>query len=58
MAQIAATDTAAEVRDTSGSLRMFNLVVGLVHLAQGVAMLSLSNAFSLPVTRSFLTGPP
>lgn len=39
-------------------LRALNLVVGLVHLAQAIVMVVLSNDFSLPVTRSFLTGPP
>ena len=43
--------------DTS-RLRLLNAVIGLVHLAQGIAMLILSNDFSLPVTRTFLTGPP
>ena len=41
-----------------GGLRRFNLVVGLIHLAQAGAMLALSNDFALPVTRSFLNGPP
>lgn len=39
-------------------LRRFNIIVGLIHLAQAVAMVLLSNAFALPVTRTFLTGPP
>lgn len=39
-------------------LRMYNVVVGLIHLVQGIAMLALSTDFSLPVTRGFLTGPP
>jgi hypothetical protein len=51
-------DTAAEVREAAGSLRVYNLVIGLIHLAQGVAMLILSNDFTLPVTRTFLAGPP
>jgi hypothetical protein len=49
---------ASEVQSAKGGLRMFNLVVGLIHLAQAIAMLWLSNDFSLPVTRTFLTGPP
>lgn len=44
--------------ETFGGLRRFNLVVGLIHLAQAVAMLILSNDFTLPVTRTYLTGPP
>jgi hypothetical protein len=39
-------------------LRAYNLVVGLIHLVQAVALLVLSNDFSLPVTASFLGGPP
>jgi len=41
-----------------GRLRGYNLVVGLIHLVQGIAMLALSTDFFLPVTRGFLTGPP
>lgn len=52
------TDVAAEVEEAKGGLRIFNLVVGLIHLAQALAMLWLSNDFTLPVTRTFLTGPP
>ena len=52
------TETAAEVYEQAGSLRVYNLVIGLIHLAQGIAMLVLSNDFTLPVTRTFLTGPP
>jgi hypothetical protein len=59
MAQHAGTvDTAADVEDAAGSLRVYNVVIGLIHLAQAVAMLWLSNDFTLPVTRTFLTGPP
>jgi len=50
--------TAATVDETPITLRGPNLVIGLIHLAQGIVMLALSNGFSLPVTRSFLTGPP
>ncbi len=51
-------DTAAEVEEAKGGLRTFNLVVGLIHLVQAIAMLWLSNNFSLPVTRNFMAGPP
>ncbi len=44
--------------DQFDRLRTINLVVGFIHLVQGIAMLILSNDFSLPVTRSFLSGPP
>ena len=39
-------------------LRWYNLVMGLVHAVQGVAILVLSNDFSLPVTATFMEGPP
>lgn len=41
-----------------GSLRIFNIVVGLVHLAQGVLLLVLSNDLALPITATFLSGDP
>lgn len=43
---------------TLGRLRTFNLVMGLLHLAQGIAMLLLSSGFSLPVTTSFVEFDP
>lgn len=39
-------------------LRRTNLLLGVLHLAQGVAILALANGFALPVTGSFLEGPP
>ena len=39
-------------------LRWYNAITGLVHAAQGVAILLLSNDFSLPVTATFMEGPP
>jgi len=39
-------------------LRWYNAIVGLVHAAQGVAILALSNDFALPVTATFMEGPP
>lgn len=56
-----ANDTGNAIALTGGDisrLRIYNLVVGLIHLVQGIAMLALSTDFSLPVTRGFLTGPP
>lgn len=50
--------TAVEVEEAKGGLKIFNLVVGLIHLVQAIAMLWLSNDFSLPVTRNFMAGPP
>lgn len=39
-------------------LRIYNVIVGLVHLAQAIVIFVLSNSFSLPVTASFMTGQP
>jgi hypothetical protein len=39
-------------------LRRYNIVVGLILLAQAVAVVVLSNDFTLPVTASYLEGPP
>lgn len=52
MAAVAMTDL------NPGRLRAFNLVMGLVHAVQGVAVLALSTDFSLPVTGTFMQGPP
>jgi len=40
------------------SLRKWNIVAGFLHLISMIAVLSLSNNFSLPVTATYLTGPP
>jgi len=39
-------------------LRWFNLVVGLVHVAQAAIILALATDFTLPVTATFMEGPP
>ncbi len=39
-------------------LRLYNLVMGAVHAAQGVLILALANDFALPVTATFMQGPP
>lgn len=39
-------------------LRATNAVVGVVHLARAIAVLWLANDFVVPVTASFLDGPP
>lgn len=43
---------------TATRLRRWNVGVGLAHLAQAVVILVLASDFSLPVTTTFLTGPP
>ena len=39
-------------------LRWFNLAMGCLHLGQGIAMLILSNASTLPLRQSFLNSDP
>jgi hypothetical protein len=45
---------AADEEQKFKNLRIFNLVMGVIHLIQGFLMLVLSNDFTLPVTRGFL----
>jgi len=40
------------------SLKKWNISAGILHLASMVAVLALSNSFSLPVTATYMTGPP
>jgi heliorhodopsin len=42
------------LRTKLGGLRRWNAAMGSLHLVQGIAMLALASAFSLPVTSSFL----
>ncbi len=55
---VRSTDTADSTTTPMGRLRIYNLIVGLVHLAQAIAIFAMSNNFSLPVTASFMAGPP
>ena len=50
--------TDAIASGTSNRLRIYNSAAALVHLLQAVAVLSLTNDFSIPVTAMFLDGPP
>ena len=43
---------------TIPSLRRVNLIAGIVHLLQMAAVLALSTDFSLPVTATYMAGPP
>ena len=43
---------------TAQSLRKVNLFAGILHLAQMVAVLALSNDFSLPINATYMSGPP
>ena len=39
-------------------LRIWNIAVGLILAAQAIMIVVLTNSFSLPVTATFMTGPP
>ena len=39
-------------------LRIWNIAVGLILAAQAIMIAALTNSFSLPVTATFMTGPP
>lgn len=39
-------------------LRTWNLLAGMLHFTSLVAVLALSNSFALPVTATYMTGPP
>ena len=43
---------------TQRVLRRDNVIAALVHLVQAVAVLALATGFALPVTASYLEGPP
>lgn len=43
---------------TQGSLRKLNLIAGAFHAVAALLVLFFSNAFSLPVTATYLAGPP
>lgn len=42
-------------KDIYKNLRVFNIVMGFIHLIQGALMLYLSNSFALPITTSYLS---
>jgi hypothetical protein len=44
--------------DSAKRLRVFNAVMGFLHLVSGAAMVALSNDFTLPVSTFALNGPP
>ena len=41
-----------------GRLRRWNIIVGLILAVQAAAIAFLTNGFSLPVTSTYMTGPP
>ena len=49
---------APDVDALAPTLRRDNLIAAVVHLGQAVAVLALSTGFALPVTATYLAGPP
>ena len=43
---------------SASRLRRFNLIAGIFHLLQMIAVISLANDFSLPVNATYMSGPP
>ena len=43
---------------TPNSLRKVNIYAGLLHLVQMLAVLFLSNDFTLPINATYMSGPP
>ena len=43
---------------TASSLRRYNLIAGVLHLAQMIVVLSLANDFTLPIAARYMAGPP
>ncbi len=52
------TATATATPKSGSRLRVYNLLMGLLHLAQGILVLVLANDFSLPVIATYMDGPP
>jgi hypothetical protein len=53
------TETATAQPDVQlRKLRRLNIIAGFAHLIQMVAILALSNDFTLPVTAAYMEGPP
>src|SRR5690606_17586017 len=52
------SSASSEYQVDGRGLRRDNIAVGLIHLIQVIVLVILSNDFSLPVTESFLSGPP
>lgn len=52
------TTSSQQLSSRADRLRLYNLVMGLFHALQAIAVLVLANDFALPVTAQFLEGPP
>ena len=56
--QLISTPTVELPASRAASLRRWNIGLGFVHAVQAVAVLALATAFALPVTATFMEGPP
>ncbi|UZN04255.1 heliorhodopsin HeR [Cellulomonas sp. S1-8] len=52
------TTPAADLTARFRSLRRYNVIAAVAHASQAAAVVALSNDFALPVTASYLEGPP
>ena len=43
---------------TASSLRRYNVIAGVLHLAQMIVVFALANDFSLPIVARYMAGPP
>ena len=57
-AETPTTQLADRTSPSGAHLRAWNLLAGVFHLVQAAAVILLANDFSIPVTASFLEGPP
>jgi hypothetical protein len=53
-----ATSSATVTADRLAGLRRYNIIVGVILLAQAAAVVALANDFTLPITASYPAGPP
>jgi Heliorhodopsin len=56
--RLISTPTVELPASRAASLRRWNIGLGLVHAVQAIAVLALATAFALPVTATFMEGPP
>jgi len=54
---LAATQDSTTASQIAG-IRRWNIIAGFAHLAQMIAILLLANDFTLPVTATYMAGPP
>lgn len=58
MDRISVMTTAHSLDTRNRRLRIYNLGLGALHLAQALIVLALANDFTLPVIATFMSGPP